>query len=72
MDQDFSRRLAFGTYEDALRMVGATGEPRTAGTAVSAARIQLFAAMVRDATARTGIPRSPNAIGEGCWRRRRC
>lgn len=48
MDQDFGRRLAFGTYEDALRMVGAKGQPRTAGTAVSAARIQLFAAMVRD------------------------
>lgn len=41
-------RLVFGTYEDALRMVGATAEPRTAATAVSAARIQLFAAMVRD------------------------
>lgn len=48
MDQDFGRRLAFGAYEDALRMVGAKGQPRTAGTAVSAARIQLFAAMVRD------------------------
>lgn len=40
--------LAFGTYEDALRMVGAKTEPRTAATAVSGARIQLFAAMVRD------------------------
>ncbi|WP_372510610.1 MaoC family dehydratase [Mycobacterium riyadhense] len=29
-------------------MVGAASEPRTAATAVSAARIQLFAAMVRD------------------------
>lgn len=48
MDQDFSQRLAFGTYEDALRMVGTKSEPRTAATAVSAARIQLFAAMVRD------------------------
>ncbi|WP_297847541.1 MaoC family dehydratase N-terminal domain-containing protein [Mycobacterium sp.] len=48
MDEDFSQRLAFGTYEDALRMVGAKSEPRTAATAVSAARIQLFAAMVRD------------------------
>lgn len=48
MDQDFSQRLAFGTYEDALRMVGTQSEPRTAATAVSAARIQLFAAMVRD------------------------
>ncbi|MCV7349016.1 FAS1-like dehydratase domain-containing protein [Mycobacterium parmense] len=30
-------------------MVGAKSEPRTASTAVSAARIQLFASMVRDA-----------------------
>lgn len=43
-----SYQLAFGTYEDALQMVGATSEPRTAATAVSGARIQLFAAMVRD------------------------
>jgi acyl dehydratase len=43
-----SYQLAFGTYEDALRMVGAAGEPRTAATAVSGARIQLFAAMVHD------------------------
>lgn len=48
MDQDFSQRLTFGSYDDALRMVGTKGEPRTAATAVSAARIQLFAAMVRD------------------------
>lgn len=41
-------RLAFGTYEDALRMVGVASEPRTAGTVVSAARIQMFAATVRD------------------------
>jgi acyl dehydratase len=41
-------QLAFGTYEDALRMVGVAGEPRTARAAVSGARIQLFAAMVRD------------------------
>ncbi|HEU4360837.1 MAG TPA: MaoC family dehydratase N-terminal domain-containing protein [Mycobacterium sp.] len=40
--------LAFGSYQDALRMVGATTEPRTAGTVVSAARIQLFAALIRD------------------------
>ncbi|GFG75248.1 FAS1-like dehydratase domain-containing protein [Mycobacterium botniense] len=40
--------LAYGSYEDALRMVGVSREPRTAGTVVSAARIQLFAAMVRD------------------------
>jgi acyl dehydratase len=48
VDQDLSYQLAFGTYEDALRMVGAASEPRTAATAVSGARIQLFAAMVRD------------------------
>ena len=48
MEQDLSYELAFGTYEDALRMVGAKGEPRTAATAVSGARIQLFAAMVQD------------------------
>ena len=48
MDRDLSYQLAFGTYEDALRMVGATSEPRTAATAVSGARIQLFAAMVHD------------------------
>jgi acyl dehydratase len=41
-------QLAFGTYEDALRMVGVASEPRTARVAVSGARIQLFAAMVRD------------------------
>jgi len=43
-----SYEFAFGTYEDALQMVGARTEPRYAGTAVSAARIQHFAAMVRD------------------------
>lgn len=48
VDPDLSYQLAFGTYEDALRMVGAKSEPRTAATAVSGARIQLFAAMVRD------------------------
>ena len=48
MEQDLSYQLAFGTYEDALRMVGATSEPRIAATAVSGARIQLFAAMVHD------------------------
>ena len=48
MEQDLSYELAFGTYEDALRMVGAKCEPRTAAHPVSGARIQLFAAMVRD------------------------
>jgi acyl dehydratase len=41
-------QLAFGSYDDALRMVGMTTEPRTAGTVVSAARIQLFASMLHD------------------------
>jgi acyl dehydratase len=41
--------FAFGSYEDALRMVGVRTEPRYAGTAVSGARIQHFASMVRDA-----------------------
>ena len=40
--------FAFGTYEDALRMVGVRSEPRFAGAPVSAARIQHFAAMVQD------------------------
>lgn len=41
--------LAYGTYDDALQMVGTRTEPRYAGTAVSASRIRHFAAMVRDA-----------------------
>ena len=44
-----SYKLAFGTYEDALRMVGVATEPRIAGTVVSAARIQMFAATIQDA-----------------------
>lgn len=48
MQQDVSYQLAFGSYEDALLMVGAASEPRTAATVVSGARIQLFASMVRD------------------------
>jgi acyl dehydratase len=48
-DQELSYQLAFGTYEDALRMVGAKSEPRTATVPVSGARIQLFAALVHDA-----------------------
>lgn len=43
--------LAFGTYRDALRMVGVATQPRSAGTAVSAARIQLYAALVHDGNA---------------------
>jgi uncharacterized protein len=46
---DISYEFAFGGYEDAARMVGARTEPRFAGSAVSAARIQHFASMVRDA-----------------------
>lgn len=45
----FNNRLVFGTYQDALRMVGVATAPRTAGAVVSAARIQMFAALVRDA-----------------------
>ena len=40
--------LVFGSFEDALGMVGVRSAPRTASAAVSAARIQLFAALVRD------------------------
>jgi uncharacterized protein len=43
-----SYEFAFGSYEDALQMVGVRSEPRFVGTAVSAARIQLFASLVRD------------------------
>jgi uncharacterized protein len=46
---EISYEFAFGSYEDAARMVGARTEPRFAATAVSAARIQHFASMVRDA-----------------------
>jgi acyl dehydratase len=46
---ELSYEFAFGTYQDALRMVGTRTEPRSAGTAVSGARIQHFASMVRDA-----------------------
>ncbi|BCO35214.1 acyl dehydratase [Mycobacterium heckeshornense] len=45
---DVRNKLAFGSYQDALRMVGEATEPRTAGTVVSAARIQMFAALIRD------------------------
>lgn len=45
---ELSYEFAFGTYEDALRMVGTGTGPRFAGTAVSGARIQHFASMVRD------------------------
>jgi len=43
-----SHEFAFGTYEDGLKMVGYRSEPRVAATAVSGARIQMFAATVRD------------------------
>jgi acyl dehydratase len=48
VDSDLSYQLAFGTYEDALRMVGAASESRTATTPISGARIQLFASMIHD------------------------
>ena len=48
MDSDLSYQLAFGSYEDALAMVGTAGQPRTAATPVSGARIQLFASLVCD------------------------
>jgi uncharacterized protein len=43
-----SYELAFGSYGDALEMVGRRSEPRVAATAVSGGRIQMFAATVRD------------------------
>lgn len=48
MSEGIRYEFAFGTYEDALAMVGTTTAPRFAGTAVSGARIQHFASMVRD------------------------
>ena len=48
MSADISYEFAFGTYEEAARMVGTRTEPRCAGSAVSGARIQHFASMVRD------------------------
>lgn len=45
---ELSYQLVFGSYQDALQMVGSATEPRTAVTPISGARIQLFAAMVRD------------------------
>jgi uncharacterized protein len=48
MADDISYTYAFGTYQDALKMVGARTQPRVAGTVVSGARIQHFAALVRD------------------------
>jgi uncharacterized protein len=48
VSQQISYEFAFGTYEDALRIVGLRTEPRRAASPVSGARIQHFAAMVRD------------------------
>jgi uncharacterized protein len=48
VSQQIGYELAFGDYEDALRMVGTRTEPRRAASPVSQARIQHFAAMVRD------------------------
>ena len=47
-DGRLAYQLSFGSYDEALQMVGARTEPRFAGTVVSGARIQHFAAMVRD------------------------
>ena len=41
MSEGIRYEFAFGTYEDALRMIGVQTEPRYAGTAVSGARIQI-------------------------------
>ena len=49
MSAEITYEFAFGSYADAARMVGTRTEPRFAGSAVSAARIQHFASMVRDA-----------------------
>jgi acyl dehydratase len=48
LSTEISYEFAFGTYEEAARMIGTRTEPRFAGSAVSAARIQHFASMVRD------------------------
>ena len=48
MTEGIRYEFAFGTFQDALGMVGTRTEARYAGTAVSAARIQHFASMVRD------------------------
>ncbi|MDT5108281.1 MAG: uncharacterized protein QOE20_171 [Mycobacterium sp.] len=49
MSAELSYELAFGTYEDGLKMVGHRSAPRVAATAVSGARIQMFAATIQDA-----------------------
>ena len=67
-----SYQLTFGTYEDALRLVGATSEPRTAATAVSGARIQLFAAMVRDGNRSYWDAEFARQTWGGCRPRRPC
>ncbi len=48
MSAQVSYEFAFGTYEDGLKMVGHRSPPRVAATAVSGARIQMFAATVHD------------------------
>ena len=72
MSIPISYELAFGTYEDALRMVGVASEPRTAGTVVSAARIQMFAATVQDGNPSYWDPDFAAQTWEGCWRRPAC
>ncbi|MBV9092213.1 MAG: MaoC family dehydratase N-terminal domain-containing protein [Mycobacteriaceae bacterium] len=45
---EISYEFAFGSFQDAVQMVGVRSRPRFACTAVSAASIQHFASMVRD------------------------
>ncbi|MDT5212963.1 MAG: uncharacterized protein QOK18_1202 [Mycobacterium sp.] len=49
MSAELSYEFVFGTYEEGLKMVGYRSEPRVAATAVSGARIQMFAATIQDA-----------------------
>ena len=64
--------FAFGSYEDALQMVGVRSEPRFAGTAVSAARIQHFAAMVRDPNPAYWDEDFAKRVWGGSWPRLHC
>lgn len=49
MTEAITYEFAFGTYEQALAMVGHRSQPRHAPAAVCGSRIRLFAAMIRDA-----------------------
>lgn len=48
MSESVGYEVAVGSYEDAVAMIGHRSPRRHAATAVSGARIQMFAAMVRD------------------------